>query len=706
MAEKKLTIEKSMSDFKLAYQAKRKLIEREQEDFRFALGDQWSKEDLATLREAGIKPITDNRIAPNLFLLTGLERQNRTDFKAFPEGEEDSVKAEIASALFKNAIKVSDFPYKSSDQFKDGITCGESHLELYLDNTDNLLNGKPSWRKLDGNTLFPEPGFAEYDFRDCRYVYKIIRDISKGDLINLYPKSKRAIEKVGQGKIDISAMLDEGGDHVQRRDYPKNGESSDTGTVNDKDQEGQFDLIERYYKKWVETFFIGDMETGNIQEAEDEEKAQAFIDDYRNQIASDQQAYDGAVQQTMGAAMADPEISQIPPEELQISLEQSGMLPPQPPPRNPDRFILIKRQIPEIWCFAHVPGVEKPLGDDRAWFYPKWKMYPFVPFFARFSTAPLTGDDRHLLVQGLVHGVKGVQEKHNKTEMLMLRHLNSTANSGWLTEEDAWVDKSQVKSFGSMPGINLEYKKGFQKPERIIPTPLSQGHHEISLESAEAIKAQLGINADLLATQEGSSQSGRAIALRQKQGLLMVQEPFDNLSRSRIIAGRFLLSQLGEIFDTETAKKVLGDAFLVKYFPPPMEVVEGPGGLPQVDPATGMPAQQPMVDPKTGQPMQYDAELAEVAIAEVLAGDLGTYDVAVGEAVASETQKLANSQEVQEISQQYPGMIPPDVLIEESQLPQSTKKRIIASIQQAQQAMMAGGGQPPPKKKSADSAAA
>lgn len=697
--EKKLTVAKSMSDFRKAYAAKKKLIERQKEDFLFALGEQWDPKDAETLKRAGVKPITDNRIAPNIFLMTGLERQNRTDFKAFPTGDEDGIKAEVASALFKDAIKVSEFAYKSSDQFKDGITCGESHLELYLDNTENIINGKPCWTKLDGNTVFPEPGHKEYDFRDCRYVYKLKLDISKEDLINLFPNKKKAIEEAGDGRLDFDAMLGDSETHTQKKDYSKSGDGSDSG---DYDVECSFDLLERYYKKYVEMAFIGDKQTGEIQEPDSKEKALEFVTNYQSRIASDQQAYEQAKQQALAQHMAsmDPAMSaQVPPDEHMAMMAQNGMLPPPPPPQNPDRYVVYTRLVPEIWCFAHVPGIEEPLADERAWFYPEWKQYPFVPYYARFSTAPLTGDQSHLLVQGIVHGVKGVQEKHNKAEMLMLRHLNTSANSGWIAEEDSWVDESKVEQFGSSPGINLYYKSGKQMPQRIMPNPLSTGHAEIAGESAEAIKAQLGINSDLLAAQQGGADSGRAIALRQRQGLLMVQELFDNLSRSRIIAGRFLLSQLGKLYDTESAKKVLGEAFLIKNFPPPM--ILDPSG---VDPATGMPKEMPLPDPKTGEPMAYDKDMAEVLLAEVLSGDLGKYDVSVGESVSSETQKMANAAEVKDIATAYPGIIPPDVIIEESQLPQSSKNKILSALKQAQAMAQQAATNGPPAKSEANAA--
>ena len=652
-----LTVSRVDGDFRAAYQAKDKLIKREKDDFLFALGEQWSKEDMATLEKAKIKPATDNQIAPNLYLLTGLERQNRTDFKAFPEGEEDGLRAEIASYLFKKSIDVSDYANKSSEQFKDGITCGECHLELYLDNTDNLINGKPMWKKLDGCQVFPDPSSREYDFSDARYIYKVTRDISKDDLVSLYPEKDEEIEGIANGKLGFE--IGGGEKHIQKRDYGTRGSSSD-GYGDEKDC---VDLVERYYKKFVPHVFIGDLKTGEIVQAESAEKADAFIANYQGSIEQARMAYEQASILASMPPMIDPVTGQV----------QLPPPVPQPPiAEDPNRYKKITKSIPEIWVFAYVPGMNEPLANERAWFYPKWKSYPIVPFYARFSTAPLSGDDRHLLVQGLVHGVKNAQERHNKATTLMLRHLNSSANSGWLAEQDAWVNPDEVRNFGSLPGINLEYKPG-KKPERITPTPLSNAHAQISEQAVNGIKQSLGINADLLAVQQGGSDSGRAIALRQKQGLLMVQELFDNLTRSRKVAGRFVLSQLGKMFDTETAKKVLGDAFLKKNFPPLMLANE----------QTGQP--EPMTDP-TGQPMAYDKEMAELVIAEVLSGDLGEYDVSVGEAVSSETLRMANAIELKELAQAFPGAISPELIIEESQLPQSTKTKIVEAIKNARMA--------------------
>lgn len=661
--KKALTIESSLGDFKKAYRAKSKLLEREKDDFLFALGKQWTQADLDDYDKRKIKPVTDNRIQPNIFLLTGLERQNRSEFKAYPEGQEDSLKAEIASILFKNCIKVSDFLYKTSEQFKDGITCGESHLELYLDNTHDMINGKPVWRKADGNCIFPEPGFREYDYSDARYVYKLTKDLSIDDLISLYPEKKSLIERSTPSKLEYGN--DSETYHLQKRDYSIRG--GDSGEA--ENGEGCCDLIERFYKKFVTKHYIGDKANGTIVEAENEEKATGFIQSYLDEINQNNQAYQNDVmmyEQQLQISRIDP-------------LTPTPIAPIQPPQHDPERFIHYTRYVPEIWLYAQVPGINEPLADEVAWFYPLWKKYPFIPFYARFSTAPITGDDSHLLVQGVVCSVKNAQEIHNKSKTLELLHLNTSTNSGWLSEEDSWVDPKMVKDFGATPGVNLEFKKGSPQPQRIFPQPLSTAHEQISNNSAESIKAQLGINADLLAAEQGGAQSGRAIALRQRQGLLMVQELFDNLSRTRSIAGKLLLSQMGKIYDTDTAKRVLGESFLLENFGEPQMTQT-------IDPATGQPVSVPVRGPDGNPVMQLNEEAAIQAISEILSGELGTYDVAVGEAVSSETMKLANNADLKDFATNYPGLLPPDLLIEESMLPQSTKTKVLNAMKQAQMA--------------------
>ncbi|MDE2102013.1 MAG: hypothetical protein KGL39_32505 [Patescibacteria group bacterium] len=672
-----LTVDKALAELRQAYTYKSELINKESEDTLFALGEQWSDEDKQKLERAGMKPYVDNRIQPNIFLMTGLERQNRSDFKAFPDGGDDGVLADIASRLLKDALKSSDYAFKKSDMFKNGITCGECHLEFYLDNSNDPINAKGRWRQCDGATLIPDPNFKEYDFSDARYLYKVTQAVERDDLIHLYPEKRELIMAASGGVLEYADINDEGGVHRQPIDYPKTGGKSADPTMGPEEEPGMFDLAERYYKKWVDRYFIMDRQLGKMTQAKDMQSGADFVNGYQQEVANEQQQYKLAVQTALAqheqAMPATPDGQPIPEAARLAHLQQMNALPQPPIARDPNRFTLIKNRVQEIWVFAFAASIDEPLVDEVAWSFPKYRGYPFVPYFARFSTARVRKDKRHLLIQGLTRPVRGAQEKLNRSEMLMLRHLNSTANSGWLSEQDVWVDKEAVKKFGTVPGVNLEYKRGKAPPQRIEPSPLAPGHTGLSASAVDSIKEQLGINADLLATQQSSGDSGRAIALRQRQGLLMVQEIFDNLSRSNVLAGKLILAHLGDMYDTQTAKSVLGTSFLTKNFPPP--IVQNP--------QTG----QPMPAPNQfGQPTPYNIQAAEAAIAQVLTTDLGKYHVTVGEAVSSETSRMATAADLSALNQSMPGLVPPEVIIEYSTIPEAAKSEIAQALKAKQMA--------------------
>ena len=62
---------------------------------------------------------------------------------------------------------------------------------------------------------------------------------------------------------------------------------------------------------------------------------------------------------------------------------------------------------------------------------------------------------------------------------------------------------------GMEPGVNLEYKSGKPRPERILPSPISTAHAEISKDALAMMKSSLGINADLwLSSRAGAIADG------------------------------------------------------------------------------------------------------------------------------------------------------------------------------------------------------
>ncbi|MBI4396853.1 MAG: hypothetical protein HY548_07145, partial [Elusimicrobia bacterium] len=454
--------QKVLSDFKRAYVAKADWLKEAEEDFLFVLGKQWDDDDVETLRKVGVRALTINKIRPNIQLITGIESQNRSDFKAFPEGGEDSLKAEIATVLMKNVMKTANGDYIVSEQFEDGTICGESFLEPYLDYTENLINGEMKLRKADFNQFFPDPDSKSYDLSDAKYVCKVTFDLSKDELLTLFPNKEAQIKAITNGKLDLSAAwLTQGvmGAHLQKSDYPRQQEAA----PGDEPEEPRFDLLEYYYKKYIPTFFVADLKQGRIQQTRDQAEAENFV---------------------------------------KVATEND-------PPGKPSARV-IKKMVPEIWVASMVGRSDKFLENDHAWSCPRWKGYPLIPFYAHRSTAPIK--NKEYKVQGIARSMKDGNRQYNKLKTQELRHLNSSANSGWQCDDDTLTpdQENDYRKYGSAPGIVLKHKSQKEAPRQIFPSPLSQGHAQLAAECSQDLKEGSGINADLLAMQDGGQASGRA----------------------------------------------------------------------------------------------------------------------------------------------------------------------------------------------------
>ena len=628
-----------IDDFKAARRAKKEWVYEAEEDYNYAVGNQWDRNDLETLRKAGVKGLTINKIQPNLFLIAGIQRQNRSDFRAFPEGEEDNLSAEISTLLMKNSLKLSMGEYKLSEIFEDGLICGEGWIEPYIDYTYDLLNGDLKLKKVNPLHIYPDPNFTEYDLSDAEYIIKFKPKLMERELLKLFPDQEKKIKAIKEGRLslDTNAETNTFGEIIDNReDYPHMDADNANGLTESDGKKDIYDLTEYYYKKYIKRYLVADKKAGTVKQAASKEEAENYV---KSTIEQDKET----------------------PLKEGEALMANG--------ERKATAMVIERTIPDIWICSLVGN--QIIEDVQCSYYPRWKGFPFIPFFAHRITTPLK--ESKYMVQGVVRSLKDPQRELNKRRTQELRLVNTSANSGWLTEKGAWVSKATVKKYGASAGVILEYKKGHEKPERITPAPLSQAHAQLAAENAADMKEISGVNTDLLAMNENGQASGRAIALRQKQGIVMIQRILDNFSHTKKILARFLLSQLGELYTVDTAIKVAGDKFVQSNFSYPV-MTTGERG-----------EQIPVMDESGEMVMELDEEAVAATFNKVLNDtSVGRYDVAVGESVNSETVKYANYTLLTDLLERgYP--IPPDVIVEESLLSTASKEKIKKAVAAAPQ---------------------
>ena len=631
-------LKEAYDNIAMSAKAYSKLFKEIKEDFKFAQGEQWAGEDVEMLRKVGVKALTINKIKPIIKLITGIERQSRSDFVAYPEGGEDEITGEIASKLMKNVTKISKVELKHSEQFKHGCIGGISYLEPYMDYTYDLINGVLRFKKISALDVFPDPSAQEYDLSDSKFMAKVTRNLTRDELVELFPDQEKKIDKMGDGLINWSSIQEITSVIENDRDYePHIDEKTEIN-------KGAYDLIDYFYKELTKKYFVAVQAQGLVKEMDSKEEAEDLI-----------------------AKIGDG--------------------------------VIISKMIPVI-RHASITG-SVVLADDIAWFYPGWKRFHLLPYWAERVTEKL--GDKSINIQGIVRTIKDLQEEFNKRRTQELRHLNASANSGFDIEKGQ-LDRenlAKLKEYGASPGIVVERKSGSNPLIRISPMPLSQGHAQLAEENSQDLKEASGVNPDLLAT-DSKSQSGRAILLKQRQGLVMIQEMLDNFGETKRLTGQFILSQLREVFTVESAMKVLGGAWVHDNFTVPVNIILE-RGLQKVE-AGEQPTEleqsvllqypqqqsnQPIVDEQGNLETMVDIDTANQIINSVLNdSEIGRYDVAIGEGPYSETIRMANFMDMKELAQQ--GVpIPPETLVGLSMIPESEKKKVQEAIMRQQQALAA-----------------
>ena len=179
--------------------------------------------------------------------------------------------------------------------------------------------------------------------------------------------------------------------------------------------------------------------------------------------------------------------------------------------------------------------------------YKHFTVVPYFPFFRRGKT------------RGLVDNAVGPQEMLNKALSQYIHILNSTANSGWLVEQNSLSNMStdDLEEQGATTGIVIEYKHGTKEPKKIEPTQVPTGVDRLMTLGSEKIRTITGITDALRGQQQSPSQSGKAIQSLQFGSMLSLAVPLDNLARTRHLLASRMLELIQQFMDVPQVMRIV-----------------------------------------------------------------------------------------------------------------------------------------------------
>lgn len=160
---------------------------RGRKSYKFYRGDQWEECEIAKLKEDNRPCIVVNEIRPLIQVLSGHQRQNRTDIKTFPIEKADPRGAEIADILLKFILEKANYAQHESNAFVDQMVVGRGFFDVYVDFFDSL-EGDIRIVRFKWDEIFLGPHENE-DLSDLEYLFKT-KWYSLSKIKSMYPDLK------------------------------------------------------------------------------------------------------------------------------------------------------------------------------------------------------------------------------------------------------------------------------------------------------------------------------------------------------------------------------------------------------------------------------------------------------------------------------------------------------------------------------------
>jgi hypothetical protein len=620
---------------------------------------QWTEEEYKVYQSKGVTPITINRCKPVLKALLGMYLQSRQDVRVRPRRNGTTTVSQVHTEILKHTQDISYADFVYANVFMRGGIDTEAYLKLRIDmglniNGQMVIEGKSLWDiSVDRNA-------TEYDLNESA-AYVIERQWKDQDEIKaLYPEQQ---EKVTQQLNEI----DELGERPVERlaTYMTTESDSEAYDEDEGEQIPDTDLLKKYRYLLNRVYWK-------------EVKAALVVTDHQTNT-------------------------------MKITTDQKTVMNFSRKAKKSERYSIYnyaKKVLHETVILGNhmLEDIPEPMG-------PGVTDYPIV----RFSPIWDLG-----YAVGVLDDVVSLNKEENIHRTQTVRILNQTANSGWIVGSDN--NKPYVnllKNYGSVPGIVLPKDKFGGFIDKMQPSFPPQGQMMMSKQFEQDIKRVSGVDDASQGYETGKSESGRAINLKMQSNRMSNETFFANFYASLEIFGNLMLKVhlANDLYTDQEIKAIVSESSLIdpKLMAKAKQRMVArlmgadlpePAPLPPMDPAM-----MQMVKPEDqGQVLQvvqqgvqgaqqyakaypqlsvaWEAVIKQEAINMLLAelrSDKGMYGTKVTTSPSAPTERMAQFLQMDALMKNYGQLIPLDIFIDLTDLPQKEEiKARIAAAQQAQ----------------------
>ena len=179
-----------------------------EESARFYTGSfgtgQWEEADLQTLRAEGRPPLQLNIILPKVNLVTGVERQGRSSWKARPVESDDENEAMLTTALLYHLDRNRKLQSLFSRVFKDGVITGRGWIDVCVE-PGKYYDGELTIKRESWANVHIDPECRTPDTKDWNYLART-KYLTLNQLRSMYPDVVGEMETV-ESFMDLPAEI-------------------------------------------------------------------------------------------------------------------------------------------------------------------------------------------------------------------------------------------------------------------------------------------------------------------------------------------------------------------------------------------------------------------------------------------------------------------------------------------------------------------
>ena len=235
------------------------------ENYEFVCNDQWTAQDRALLEEEEKPCLTINHVLPIINLLSGMERQNRADVKAFPRKGGTRIIADAFTSLAKHSVDMCHGEIEQSMQFVDGIISGKGWIKTDISFKKDKINGDFVMSRRSPFDVYEDPNANRYDLNEsAKYIWECYWG-DKEHIKLLWSKHEAEIEAY-TGDPQDEDMTDRTGKLVKKSDKE------------DKDpSEYRYRIKEVWWKSYKKQLYLIDGATLSFSPIHDSQKEVAKV---------------------------------------------------------------------------------------------------------------------------------------------------------------------------------------------------------------------------------------------------------------------------------------------------------------------------------------------------------------------------------------------------------------------------------------------